>query len=244
VSALVSQAIDAIATNTYYVIEGTGSYTGVPGVYSNADELRGAGLTITATGGSGKTGIVDSAKSYASDKWVKTRAPSFWALCLTATNAANVDAARKITAWTQSSTMLTCTAFPANITAGDTFKILEGFRGVVDGGGEDTDGDRRFTVELEPGEISDIHGAGTRTAKGELVVTVRFADTNRQVSQMRCAVDNAEILRNAIADRSHWETNYTRAIFVEGSKISIDAEGVTTVKVSLPIVYRYNLGFV
>ena len=239
-SALVSQAVDTIIANTIAVVEGTGSYTGVPGAYSHDEALA---LTVTADSGSTTT-IVDAASSYAADRWVKARAPSFFALCTSATNAANVNKARKISAWAQATKTFTVGAFPAAVSAGDTFSVLEGFRGVVDGADEDAELDRRFTVRVDPGEPLSYYGTGSRTLKADLVLTLSLALAGKHDSGRRSAMTNAEILRSAVAMPAHWEATYTRAIMTDGSKVEIDTDdGRSVVTITWAMLYRIALGF-
>jgi len=242
-SALVAQAIDTIIANTIAVVEGTGSYTGIPGVYSHHPELEGASpsnLLITATSASTTVGIGDNTRTWEADKWTRTRAPSFWALCVTATRSANVDAARKIGAWAQATTMLTVGAFPANITAADTFRVLEGFRSAVDGNGEDAALDRRFTVAIEPGKHTDFYGLGYQTVRSTLVLTLSLVKAGKVDNARRSAVANAEILRYAVAKPAHWESTYTRAIVADQSEVAIDETLPDRNKVTIkwPILYR------
>ena len=240
------QAPDDIIAEVAAAIEGTGSYTGIPGVFSHDELLSGtqpSALTITATGGTAKNTIEDTSRTYASDRWTATRAPSFWLACATATNAENVGAARKISAWTQASTTFTTANFPANITAADTFYVLEGFRHVVDGGGEDVVLDRRFTVEVEPGESIDLYGSGYSTTKGTLLVSLSLDAANKSVSSRRAAFTNGEILRHSVARRDNWESTYVQAVFLEGSKINVETEddGRSVVEIRWPIHYRLSM---
>lgn len=247
-TALISQAVDTIIANTIAVIEGTGSYTGVPGVYSHDEALKGtspSALTITATGGSTTT-VVDSSRTYDADRWVKTRAPSFWLLCATATNGANVDAARKISAWSQSATTFTVGTFPAAVSSGDTFYMLEGFRGSVDGSGDDAHQDRRFVVTMEPGETTGYYGAGYQSVRSELVLSLSLAVAGKHVSAAKAALTNAEILRSAVAKPAHWESTYTRAIMTDGSSIKLGEQSSDriTAEIRWPIIYRMAVAFV
>jgi len=246
VTALAQQAIDGIITNTVAVIEGTGSNTGIPGVYSNDPLLIGgspSNLTFNCTGGTAKNTIAYSSGSYASDRWTATRAPSFWLLCTSATNSANVSAARKISAWSQGSKAFTTANFPANITTGDTFYILEGFRSVADDVEADAVLDRRYSTWVEPGEPIDCYGGGNRIVTGTLALDLTIKSSGRMTNARKSAYANGEILRTAILDRDNWESTYTRALLPEGSSVELDESEKTriVVQIRLPIRYRYAM---
>lgn len=242
-SSLYQSAVDAIITNTIAVIEGTGSNVGIPGVYSSHRLLSGgapSALTFNCTGATGKTTVEYTSGNYSSSEFVKTRAPSFWLLCTSATNSDNEGAARKISAWSQSSTEFTVSAFSQNITTGDTFYVLEGFRAAEDDTESDMAEDRRFNVTVEPGEPIDSYGSGTRTTTGELIIDLHLPSNGKSTTFRKSAMANGEMIRSAVMGRTNWESTYTRALLPSGSSIDIDQDS-ELVRVTIPIIYKYTL---
>ena len=110
-----SEAVGSICEHYSDVIEGgttwrgSGtSFRGIPGTYSNDPGLRSAADTpLTSTGSAATTTFAVSGGSWESSRWVKADTPGFFAVCTSATNAQNVDAARRITGWNNTTKVAT-----------------------------------------------------------------------------------------------------------------------------------------
>jgi hypothetical protein len=253
-TAIAQQAVASILDNTANVIEGSGSYTGIPGVYSNDELLKGSvpsNLSITATGATGKNTVAYSSGVYDSDRWVKTRAPTYWLLCYSATDNGNVSAARRVTAWTQSSTEFTVSAFPENLATGDKFYMLEGFRRMVDGVDIESDGegisrgfDRRFHVTMEVGETLPFYGSGVRLYSSLLSIRVRFEKYKKAQTIAASVLENMRLIRDAVALRAHWESTYTKAIIADVGDTDVDEDDDKAVgTATLGCIYQVALTF-
>lgn len=244
-TAIAQNATAGILDHVAAVIEGT-TGNGVPGTHS-ADEALNDGspsnLSITATGATGKTTIAYSSGSYAADRWVKTVGPGYWLLCYEATDSRNVGAARKISAWTQSSTEFTTAAFPQNLAAGDKFYVLQGFKRLPDGLDiEDSQlagHDRFFHVSATTEESTGFYGAGMRTYMGVLSIRLRLLKYARLQHSTAAAFENARIIVDAVTKRTNWESSYVRYMNADAAETDIDQdESRTIVTINIPFAYR------
>lgn len=249
-SAIMQQATATILDHMAEVIEGTNGNNGIPGVYSHDELLRGgapSNLSITATGGTGDNTIQYTSGAYAADRWVKTNIPGFWLLCYSATNSGNVSAARKISAWTQSTTSFTTASFPANITTGDKFYVLEGFKRLPDGvdieSAFDVGFDRSFRLEALPGTSLGFYGSGLRTYDTTVILRLRLLKHHKDTTSRASVFENLRVLKDALALKTNWESSYTRFLDSESSDvdIQIDDAGKVVAAISFRLVYRVDI---
>jgi hypothetical protein len=258
-----SQAIGAILAHYSDVIEGgttwrgSGtSFRGIPGTYSNDAGLRsGADTPLTSTGSAATTTFAVSGGDWASDRWVKTDGPGYFAVCTSATNTQNVDAARRITGWNNTTKVFTVDAFPAATTSGDVFAIRQGFKRLPNGvdleagGAEFKSGfDRYFELRASPGEPMDYHGAGTMTYRTTLDLRLRLLKYGRQHDIVAAALENLAIIRPIICRGylpDHRETTYTRALIPMGNSadVVVNDDHKVIVRDEYTLIYRVDTSF-
>jgi len=243
------QAIGSILDHIAAVIEGDGQ-RGIPGTYS-ADELLRAsgGVTFAATGVTGATTIELDSATYAADRWTSTDGPGFWLVCTSAADQANVDAARKISAWDQATTTFTVAAFPANLSIADEFEILQGFKQLPNGidieGHLESGFDRSFRLEAEPGTVQPYYGMNTRTYLTQVTLRLRLLKHGRDRDIRRAAFENARCLVDAVTLRQNYEDIYTRSMDAVGSEVTLatDDDDKVVVEVSFQLQYRVQTNF-
>jgi hypothetical protein len=230
------------------VIEGTNSQKGVPGSYS-ADELLRAsgGVTFTATGATGKTVIQDTTASYSAGRWVSSNGPGFWLVCTSASDSSNVDAARKISAWTQSTTSFTTAAFPANLSTGDEFEVRQGFKQApnhVDIESAQSGFDRYFQLSALPGADIGYYGSGVRNYRTEIELRLRLLRYSRDVDIRRSVLENLRALVDAATLRSNYESTYTRWADAQAEYEIVENDADKIVALARwPLQYRVQLGY-
>ena len=263
-SGVFQQALGDIANNYADVIEGgttwrgSGtSYRGIPGRQSNDPGLRtGTDGSITQSAGTGTTTAVFYATGdWPNDRWVKTDTPGFFLLCTSATNADNVNAARRITTWNNTTKKFTVDALPSATTAGDVFTALHGFKRLpnqLDIEAADTEAadgyDRFFSIRIEPGQQLEYFGSGKATYKTELELRLRINKFGRHHDAAASALENLAIIRPIIckgASPDHRDGTYTMALIPTGNhaeKIKDDARKIVY-KDSYTLIYRIDLTY-
>jgi hypothetical protein len=257
------QAIGAILNNYADVIEGgttwRGSGTawrGIAGTYSNDPGLRGlidSPLTATATGTT--TTAKFTGYSWDSTRWVKNDTPNFYLLCTSATNASNVDAARKITGWNDTTKFMTTAAFPAATSTSDVFTVLQGFKRYpnqfdfeADFANMSDGFDRFFTLSAMTGKVLPWFGGGLTTYETTLSLKLRFSKYNREHDVVAAAFENLAIIRPIIclsASPDHRDGTYTQALLeTDGeSKILKNDQKKVVVEDVYKLRYRVNRAF-
>jgi hypothetical protein len=238
-STVLNQAVGTIADNYSDVIEGGNTwrgsgtaYRGIPGNYSNDPQLRdGTDTPLTVIGTSVSTTTFDVANTYTwtSDRWVKTSAPSYWALCDTA--GSNYGQARKISGYNASTYVFTVgSAFDATPSTDDSMIILQGFKRLpddvdIDHDDNETPGgfDRSFQIEILPGKPLEYSGRGVLTFETEMELRLRLAKYGRRHDWKAAALENLAILMAGIerggrgSEQDHRDGTYTRALWAESS---------------------------
>lgn len=258
------QAHSAILDNYADVIEGGNgwasgtSYRGIPGTQPNDPELKnGNESSVTASGNGTTTTVVYASGAWASDRWVKNDTPGFFLLCTSATNAANVNAARRITGWALATTTFTVDAFPAATTSADEFTVLQGFKRLPNGleidsdeptVGADAGFDRFFQLRMQPGTQIEYFGGGVATYQTELELSLRFLKHGREHDAIAAVLENMAIIRQIIckgASPDHRDGTYTRALIPTGSGAEIIADDINKVVVrdSFTLLYRIDLTY-
>lgn len=210
---------DAIEGGTTWRGSGT-AYRGIPGIGSNDPDLRsGDDTPITASGNGTTTSVVYASGTWAASRWARTDTPGYFLECTSATNAANVSAARRITAWTLGTKTFTTDAFPAATTSGDVFTVLQGYKRLPNQFDISTDADegldRMFQLRASVGEVLEYFGNGKMTFKTELEVLVRFLKAGREHDAIDSALTNMAIMRPVLTKGSspdHRDGTYTMAL--------------------------------
>jgi hypothetical protein len=259
---VLNQSLNDIVENYADVIEGGNSYRGsgtayrgIPGTYPNDPELRsGADTPQTVVGTSVSTTTFDvTGVSWNEDRWVKTNAPGYWALCNTAGD--NFEQARKITAYNNTTKVFTVgSAFTAAPSAADSMVMLQGFKRLpndVDIEAEETESptgwDRFFSLTLEPGERLEYFGSGVETYITEMVLKLRILKKERPRDAVASAFENINILRSAIkrgANPDHRDGTYTRALWAKsGAEVVKDDQHKIVMQQAFQLVYRINSEF-
>lgn len=257
-----SQAVGAILDHYADVIEGGNGwnsgtvYYGIPGRYSNTQWIRdGSGDSLTAAATVDSATLEVAATTYASNRWVRANQPSYYVLCTSATQAANVNKARRITAWDDPNDQFTVQAFPAAITDADEFTVLEGFKRIPntvdindEEEGQPAGYDRFFDLELHPVRALDWYGSGVQTWEGRLVVVLRLLKHARVHDWRSSFVENLTILGNAIASsqsgQEHRDGTYVRTLEppLEAPEVRVDDRAKIVAALELRIRYRVERG--
>ncbi len=261
-ASLHDQALEVILRNYADVIEGGNAYRGsgtswrgIPGDYSNDDGLRNAHDTpLTAEpGGSTTTVVVASSRSWDSTRWVKEETAGFFLVGLTGT-AANVGAARRITGWNDTTKTFTVDAFPASVTAADTFEVRQGFKRVPNQEDPERLGgvafDRGFWLRAVPGRRMDLAGAGVSNYRTEMVLSLRLLKYGRMHDANEAILSNLSILREALTMAGaygvpdHRDGTYTRALLAPEEEPAIveDKDRILATD-RFPLIYRVNNAF-
>jgi hypothetical protein len=258
-----SQGIGVILDSYADVIEGGSSwrgsgtsFRGIPGTQSNDAGLRlGTDTPLTATAASTTTAFTVAGGSWDSSRWVKHDTPGFFAVCTSATNAANVDAARRITGWDNTTKVFTVDALPAALALGDVFTIRQGFKRIPNGVDIEADDtrhehgfDRFFHLSMMAGEQADWHGSGVATYKSTLEVRLRFLKYARIHDAVATALENLAIIRAVVtkgASPDHRDGTYTRALLPQGKSSDVVKDDKLKVVVldRYDIFYRINTTF-
>lgn len=258
-----SQAIGDILSNYADVIEGgttwrgSGtSWRGIPGTQSNDPELRnGSDSSITASSNGTTTTVVYASGDWEQDRWVKNDVPGFFLLCTSATNGTNVNAARRITAWDNTTKTFTTDAFPAATTSADEFTALQGFKRLpnnIDIDAEETEAshgfDRMFHISARAGTQTEWYGRGTATFQTVLELKLRFLKYGREHDAIASAFENLAIIRPILcrgANPDHRDGTYTRALIPTGeeAEIAIDDRDKIVVVDRYTLVYQIDLTF-
>jgi hypothetical protein len=256
------QAIKAILDNYSDVIEGGNtwnsgtSFRGIPGRQSNDNDLRqGNDTPITMTHNGSTTTAKYTSGDWEESRWVKNDTPGYFLLCTSATNAANVNAARRITGWNNTTSIFTVDAFPAATTASDVFTVLQGFKRLpnqlaieLEDGGPEHGYDRMFTLSAIPGAQLDYFGAGKISYKTTLELTLRILKYGREHDAIASAFENLAIIRGIItkgASPDHRDGTYTRALISTGEAMEIvtnDTNKIVAVDKYI-LIYRLDTTF-
>lgn len=263
-SGIFQQALAAILDNYADVIEGGNawrgsgtSYRGIPGRQSNDQGIReDADTPLTAdSNGTTTTMVVASTYSWDSSRWAKTDTPGFFLLCTSATNAVNVNAARRITGWNNTTKTFTTDAFPAATSDDDVFTVLQGFKrlpnqlDIESAETEAPDGyDRMFSLRAAAGEQLEYFGSGKATYKTELELRLRINKYARQHDAIASAFENASIVRQALCmsgSPDHRDGTYTMALISTGAQVTEtknDARKIVLLD-KLALIYRIDLSY-
>ena len=256
--AVFDNPIGSILANYYDAIEGGNtyrgagdSYKGIPGRYSrDPGLLSGDDTPLTASaGGAATTFTVAGTYSWEVNRWVRTDTPGFFAVCTSATNAANVGAARRITNYNDTTKVFTVDAFPAATTAADEFAIREGFRRIpnnIDINAEDTEipggFDRMYSLVALTGERMPWYGDGYQTHMTELQLRLRFLKHARALDAIASAFENLAIIR-AVITRGEHRGDYVRALIAaKGSSPKVEEEDKDKIIVldSYDLIYAFD----
>lgn len=237
----VASATGAIFAAVQAVIEGTGTNAGIPGTYS-ADDLLRTALTFTpAAALASATSIVDAAGTWADNRWVRTNAPGYWLVCTAGNNALN---ARKVTAWTLSTTTFTIgSGFTYAFLGTETLQIMQGFARApdeVDLRDDSTSGwDRYYNLEIRHVGVEPIYGLGQRTYRAELVVRLRLLKYGRTQDMACSMLENLRLLRDGLS-QVNWESTYTRARMGDQGTDEIVYSDKTRMvgEMTMPFLYR------
>lgn len=260
---LFQNALDVILNNYADVIEGGSAYRGsgtswkgLPGYGSNDPGLRLATDTpltaITGTTGTTTVEIHNTNYSWETERWVKVYTPGFFLLCTSATNSANVGAARRITGWDNTEHQFTTDAFPATLTSGDVFSVMQGFKRIqnnidimnpdleINGGY-----DRCFHFSAGAGEDQQWYGSGVMTLKTTLDLQVRFLKYSRAHDVVASAMTNMAILRAGLCRGEHRDGTYTRALLPTDNHAEVLLDDPTKIVISdkYDLLYRINTEF-
>jgi hypothetical protein len=263
-----NQALGLILKNYADVIEGGSSfrgsgtaYNGIPGTWPNDEGLRTATdsplVVIGGTTGappvakcSTTTFDVGSGYSWASDRWVKENAPSFWAL--STSTGTNKDAARKITGWNNTTKVFTVSpAFTIAPVTGDSMTILQGFKRIPNNVDIESDAvnakdgfDRTFHLLASCGSRMALFGNSTQTNKTNMILRMRFAKYGREHDAVMCAFENMTTIcsilsRGALPD--HRDGTYTVGIWLEESpKIIKEDQQKIVISATFVLIYKVS----
>lgn len=256
------QALKSIIDNYADVIEGgntwrgTGTaYRGIPGRLSNDRGLREGDDTPLTQNAAGSTTTVKIASTYSwdSSRWVKNDTPGFFLLCTSATEAANVNAARRITDWNNTTKTFTVDAFPAATSSGDIFTVLQGFKRIpnqLDILKDDLGGivgiDRMFHLRALPGAREGWYGDGTQQYRTTLEIYLRMLKFGREHDAEAAALENLSIMRSLLprgANPDHRDGTYTVALIAdEGQQPekAIDDVSKIIARDSYTLIYRVD----
>jgi len=213
VTHLAQNDIGGILDSFADVIEGGNSYRGsgsafrgLPGAHSNDNGLAKDGDDSAVASGAGSTTtIVYASGAGASERWVKSNIPGFFAICNTqASGVRNKGAARRITGWNLGTKTWTVDAFPEATAQNDTFEIVQGFKRLPDGEdieAEEIDSgwDRFFSFEIDDAGVdAGLWGAGVATYTTELNLRLRILKHGRGQRAAQSAITNMSILRDGL----------------------------------------------
>jgi len=237
---LYANTIGTIFDNYADAIEGGNSYRGVGDAYkgvagvgtNNPETRNGNDSPLTATAISGTTKFsVASSYSWDQERWVKEETPPWFFLGKTATNPGNVGAARKISAYNNTTKQFTFAAFPSALTIADTFYVMEGFKrlpnniDIEDEGPEMRGGfDRSFQLSAESGGRLAWYGNGYHTYQTTMELRIRFLKYARNRDIIETAIENMMLLRSVLTRGDHRDGVYVRSLVLD------DKAKVETVK--------------
>lgn len=227
------QAVGTILDNYADVIEGGNvwaggtSYSGIPGTHPSDPELRnGTDTPITSSMDSQlKTEVIYGSGAWSAARWEKEDIPGYFLLCTSNGNSAslpNVNAARRITAWSLSNTKFTVDAFDVLPYSGDQYDVLQGFKRMpnqLDIEEEETESDRGwdrfFQMRVGPPSRMDWSGKHSHTYKAELQLRLRIEKFAREHDSIASVFENLSIIRSVLTLGTHRESAYTRALVAE-----------------------------
>jgi len=255
IGSILDNYADAIEGGNTYRGSGT-KYRGIPGTYSNDSGIRsGDDTPLTATGATANTAFaVASTYSWDSNRWVKTEGPPMFALCTSATNAQNVGAARRVSAYdnsTQTFTFSGYVSWPANMSVDDVFAMREGFKRLpnnIDIEADDnefTNGfDRTFKLTAMPGERLDWYGDGYQSFKTTLELRLRFLKYAREWDVVAAALENLSIIRSILTTNKYdLRGDYVVALIADkGNSPEVSKEDKDKVVVldKYDLIYSYD----
>jgi hypothetical protein len=200
---------------------------------------------------------VASAYSWEQSRWVKENTPGYWMHCTTSTGAGapNLNCARKISAWDNSTKRFTVAAFPQTPTATDVMEVLQGFKRFPNGMEIDADHslvdggfDRFFSLSALPGKQMGYFGKGMATYETELHLKLRMSKSFRQHDSIAAAFENLAIIRSLItrsANPDHRDTTYAVALLADGGGTEIvkDDKYKTVAMDKYRLIYKVNTEF-
>lgn len=249
VTAVLDNYADAIEGGNSYRGSGT-EYKGVPGVESAAAVISDVG-TITVDGSSDTDTVGwTSATNFESGRLVRSYGPPLFALCGSATNEDNEGAARKITSWGSASFDVS-PAFPAAVSAADTFTLREGFKRAPDKWDLEADDvgtpgefDRFFQISSLPGSRMGWYGNNLQHYQTEMELRLRILKRNRGRRAIDSALRNLLLLRT-ILTRSEHRGSFVQVLRAEETEPEIQSEDATKVVVldKYQLQYRINAEF-
>lgn len=255
--ALLEQSLSEIRDNYADVIEGGNAYAsstnykGIAGTQSH-DEL--AGESITADSGASKTTFTQNDLA-ATRNMVRTDTAPLYLICATATNAANVGAARKVTGFSSSAQITVSPGFPENVTTGDTFTVRQGFKRAserVDLEGEEQDEirnkyDRVFQIRIGSGIALPWYGNSIETYIAPFTVRLLITKRAKHDKALDSAMENMQLIRSIIGRGEHRDSTskFTQLLDVEsgGPDVEIDDTSKVIIADTMSITYRTDSAF-
>lgn len=244
------QATSAIANHYSDVIEGGNayasgtSYDGIPGTQS-LHELD--GRTLTASQNSSAANEFTATQLAASDglRIDRERSAPFFAVCTSGT-AANIGAARKITAYSPTTNRYTFgTSWPSTPQSGDAFVLREGFRRVGDSYDIESDEaegaghDRAFHLVVPSGMRMDWHGSGKRTLRSTATLTLRLLTRARVRKTSDAAIECMQNIVHTITRSSLRDSTYVQLLDAqEPATIASVSDNRILVSQNLTLIYR------
>jgi len=261
-----SNALGAILDSYSDCIEGGSTWSGaatpfrgIPGRRSNDREIiSGTDSPLSVVAGVSTTVFsVAGTYSWESPRWVKDNVPGYWMLCTTSGGAGlpNLDCARKIKGWDNTTKRFTVAAFPAIPTAADVFEVLQGFKRTPNGIDieADHDGvtggfDRFFSLSALPGKQLSWYGKGVATYETELHLKLRMSKAFRQHDSIASVLENLAIIRPILCRGSnpdHRDAVYTVALLSEdgAAEVTKDDRFKTVALDKYKLVYKCSSDF-
>ena len=257
-ASLLTQSVGFILDNLSDAIEGGNTYRGsgtahkgIPGLLSNDSGLvSGDDDDVTASSTVSTTVVPYASGDWPSSRWEKADSPQFYMRCVTATNAANVEQRRRITAWNNTTKRFTVApAFDAIVTSADTFVVHQGFKRVPDNFDINSDEsgvpegfDRFFDLRCLPGTREPWYGNNTETYRTKLELYLRIEKKSRHRRATQSIFENLLMLRSGLTRHGHGDCTYTVSLSAEGTEpdiITNDTKKIVA-RDRFDLVYRIN----
>jgi hypothetical protein len=239
--------------NTY--ASGT-SYNGIAGFYSNdsyVGVLTSTGLVSTVDGTTSRATFGNN--QWPETLWQKDESPKWFLKCSSATNAANVGAARRVLSWTPSTNvMVFFSAFPAATKLGDMFTPMEGFKRLPNNLDIESDGpefkegfDRTFQLSAPMGVRSNWYGDGMHTYETQLELRLRLLKYGRSRDAEASALQNmvaisSVITRGDTRDNGTTDAKFVRALLPPEKDLEKTEEDTTrlVIRQSFRLIYAVD----
>lgn len=249
--ALIDQNVGSVLDHYADVIEGGNSYNsgdtfiGIPGRHSH-HEYGDQAVTVDSAGST--TSItLDSGESFDSTRLVRSEGPPFFINSSGSNAPTNDGRSRKISAYNNTTKVLTVAAFPETPSASDTFTLYEGFKRAPDtidieaGGAVAATMDRFFRLDVEDeGEDLGIYGKNSATYRARLRLRVRFTKDGRDRFIREKAWTNMAILRRGLLQSGNGDDTYVRCLMPTGNtRITEDSQKLVA-SLEFDLIYRLD----